>query len=129
MQYPIANYVTCNTFSITHQNFIAAITKIIEPKFYHEAVKDHQWRQAMREEICAFEKNRTWDIIDLAPRKKPISYKCVYRVKYNFDGSIQRFKARLVIRGDHQVEGFDYNEAFAPHHDYFLSVVVAKGYE
>ena len=32
---------------------------------------------------------------------------------YNSDGSIFRFKAHLVIRGDHQVEGFNYNETFA----------------
>ena len=68
----------------------------------------------MAEEIRALEKNGTWVLQDLPPGKKPISCKWVYRVKYNSDDSIQRFKARLVIRGDHQVEGFDYNETFAP---------------
>ena len=68
----------------------------------------------MNEEIEALKKNDTWIIKDLPPGKKPISCKWVYRIKYNADGSIQRYKARFIIRGDHQVEGSDYNEMFAP---------------
>ena len=65
--------------------------------------------------------------------KKPISCKWVYRVKYNSDGSIQRYKACLVIRGDHQITGFDFSETFAPvakmtSVQVFLSVAVAKGW-
>ena len=68
----------------------------------------------MVEEIRALEKNKTRVLQDLPQGKKPISYKWVYRVKYNSDGTLQRYKARLVIRGDHQVERLDYNETFAP---------------
>ena len=63
----------------------------------------------MKAEIQALEMNETWSLQNLPRNKKPISCKWVYRVKYKSDGSIERFKARLVIRGDHQVEGFDYN--------------------
>ena len=88
----------------------------------------------MAEEIEALEKNATWSLEDLPVGKKPISCKWVYRVKYNTDESIQRYKARLVIHGDHKVEGFDNNETFAPVAKMtsvriFLSVVIAKGWE
>ena len=56
----------------------------------------------MTEEIQALEENQTWTIEDLPAGKKPISCKWVYRVKYKSDGSIKRYKARLVVRGDHQ---------------------------
>jgi len=86
----------------------------------------------MEEEIRAREENHTWVITNLPSGKKPISCKWVYGVKYNSNGSIQQFKARLVIFGDHQVEGFNYNETFAPVAKMtgircFLSVAVAKG--
>jgi len=55
----------------------------------------------MGEEIRALEENQTWTIEDLPPRKKPINCKWVYKVKYKSDGTIERFKARLVVRGDH----------------------------
>jgi len=132
--YPIANYVTCTNFSVSHKNFLAAITKIKEAKFYNEAARDPQWRAAMEEEIRALEKNKMWVLQDLPKEKKPISCKWVYRVKYNSNGTLQWYKARLVIHGDHQVEGLDYNKTFAPIAKMsslrcFLSVAVTRQWE
>ena len=66
----------------------------------------------MDKEIQAFELNHTWDVTSLPPGKSPIGCKWVYKVKFNPDGSVERFKARLVAKGYTQREGLDFLETF-----------------
>ena len=68
----------------------------------------------MQEEIDAIEKNKTWQLVEKPNDKEAIGVKWVYKVKHNSDGSIQRTKARLVVKGYAQQLGLDYNETFAP---------------
>jgi len=49
--YLLKNYVTCTKFSTSPQQFLASISKVEEPNFYHEGMKNEKWRQAMAEEI------------------------------------------------------------------------------
>ena len=53
----------------------------------------------MDKEIQALEKTGTWILTPLPAGKTPIGCKWVYKVKLNFDGSIERYKARLVPKG------------------------------
>jgi len=53
-------------------------------------------------------------LVDPPKEAKIISCKWVYRIKRNSDGSVEKFKARLVVRGFTQNHGIDYLETFSP---------------
>ncbi|RVX07454.1 Retrovirus-related Pol polyprotein from transposon TNT 1-94 [Vitis vinifera] len=58
--------------------------------------------------------NGTWTITDLPVGKRPVGCKWIFTIKYKADGSVERFKARLVARAFTQSYGIDYQETFAP---------------
>ena len=59
-------------------------------------------------------KNNTQVLSDLSPGKKPIGCKWVYKIKYKSDGTLDKYKARLVVKGFSQHQGIDYEKTFAP---------------
>ncbi|GJT64366.1 retrovirus-related pol polyprotein from transposon TNT 1-94 [Tanacetum coccineum] len=125
---------TVHTSGPSTSSFVQSESSGFEPQTFKEAMKDENWRSAMQKEIQALENNGTWIVTTLPVGKKAIGSKWVYKIKYHSDGSIERYKARLVILGNNQVEGLDYNETFAPVAKMvtvrtFLAVASAKNWD
>ncbi|KAL6565862.1 hypothetical protein OROHE_004917 [Orobanche hederae] len=132
--FPMAHYISCDNFSQPYQKFLAAVITGDEPRSFKEAMKNDGWKQAMQEEIKALEDNGTWTLEHLPPGKRALGNQWVYRRKYHSSGALERLKARLVVFGNHQIEGLDYNETFAPVAKMatirvFLAIAATKNWE
>ncbi|KAE8728811.1 hypothetical protein F3Y22_tig00004072pilonHSYRG00246 [Hibiscus syriacus] len=78
------------------------LTEDGEPSIYHEAINNSDaslWMMAMQEEIEALHKNNTWDLVPLPQGRKPIGNKWVFKIKRNGDYQVERYHARLVVKG------------------------------
>jgi hypothetical protein len=85
-----------------------------EPQSFTEAEKDAAWRAAMKAEMDAVDKNRTWELTDLPRCHRAITLKWVFKLKRDEVSTIIKHKAHLVARGFLQREGIDFDDAFAP---------------
>ncbi|KAM3396010.1 putative protein isoform X1 [Capsicum galapagoense] len=84
------------------------------PTSYSQASTQTCWKKAMSDELCALNENSTWDFVDKPTDGVLIGSKWVYSVKMKANGTIDRYKARLVAQGYKQEYGVDYEETFAP---------------
>jgi histone deacetylase 1/2 len=68
----------------------------------------------MESEITALHANDTWSLVPHDPSMNVVGCRWVYKIKGRADGTVERYKARLVTRGFSQQEGIDYSETFSP---------------
>ena len=107
------NHITKPTKKL---NLSAALSTSIppEPQTVNQALKDHKWRGAMSDEITAFARNRTFDLVPRQPHYNIVGCKWIFKNKFLPNGSLSRCKARLVAKGYNQQLGRDYTETFSP---------------
>ena len=67
----------------------------------------------MQEKLDTLNQNSTWKLVPLPHGAKPVDSKWVFNVKFQADGSIERYKARLVTKGFTHILSKDYNATFA----------------
>ena len=104
---------------VTVQDYVHHVAfhacQILEPKSSEEALTtEHakQWRAAADSEYESLMKNETWKLVELPSGRKPIGCRWVFKVKYDYYGKVERFKAHLVAKGYAQKYGIDYDETF-----------------
>jgi hypothetical protein len=90
-----------------------------------------RWQAAMAEEFRGLQELHTWVAVQLPENRRAISCMWIFRRKLNADVTLERYKARLVIKGFHQRRNLDYDLVFAPvvrasTIRLFFSIVAAK---
>jgi len=66
---------------------------------YEEVVQSEHWLKVMNTELLPLLKNGTWTLANLPHKVKHVRSKWVYKIKYHSDGTIERYKVRLVAKG------------------------------
>ena len=68
----------------------------------------------MSAELTTMESNNTWIVVSLPAGKRSIGCHWIYKIKFKSDGTIERYKVRLVAKGYTQQEGVDFLDTFSP---------------
>ena len=70
--------------------------------------------KAIKVELDQLTKMGTWKLVEKPKDAIPISNKWVFLEKYNKNGEILKYKARLIAKGCSQRPGYGYLETFSP---------------
>jgi hypothetical protein len=87
-----------------------------EPQTYQEAVSGEEsefWQKNMDEEMHSLLENGTWELVERPEGVKPIPMKWVYKVKWDAQGNVERYKSCLVAKGFLQKQGVNFEEVYA----------------
>ncbi|CAI7794686.1 unnamed protein product [Closterium sp. NIES-54] len=88
-----------------------------DPRTHTEALASPDsplWKQAMEKELASINENDVFELVDPPKGAYLVGCKWVLKKKLGADGSVERYKARLVFQGYTQREGEHYSETFAP---------------
>lgn len=81
---------------------------------YHEAKDNPRWINTMKQEIDSTERNGTCKLVPRPINATIISLKWVFKVQRDTNGSISKYKERIVAKGYLQQQGVDFEDIFKP---------------
>lgn len=76
----------------------ACLTDTREPDSLQYALRNKNWKLAMDKEYEALVNNKTWHLVPPKRGTNIIDCKWVYKIKRKADGTVDRYKARLVAK-------------------------------
>ncbi|GKC45253.1 retrotransposon protein, putative, ty1-copia subclass [Tanacetum coccineum] len=88
-----------------------------EPPNYKAALSNPEsdkWLDAMNTEMQSIKDNQVWCLVNLPPNGRTVGSKWLFKKKYDMNGNVHTFKARMVAKGYTQTYSVDYGKTFSP---------------
>jgi len=76
-----------------------------EPQGFKEAMNALEgllWKEVIKSKIDSIMQNHRWELVDLPPGCKHLCSKWIFNRKMKADGTIDKYKAKLIIKGYRQ---------------------------
>ena len=105
-QHPLIHFVSLEKLSPSYQAFLSKLNSIETPKTVQEALRNDNWGESNDGRNECTNKKIT--------HERKVACKWVFTTKFRANGTLERYKTRLVAKGYAQTHGIDYHEAFAP---------------
>jgi hypothetical protein len=71
-------------------------------------------KEAIKSEMDSIISNGTWEVVSIPYGCKPIGCKWVFKKRLRPDGTIEKYKVRLIAKGYSQKEGEDFFDTYSP---------------
>ncbi|GJU56584.1 ribonuclease H-like domain-containing protein [Tanacetum coccineum] len=84
------------------------------PRSHVHALHDPNWKKDMLDEDNALITNRTWVLVPRPANVNVVRSIWLFKHKFNADGSLSRYKSRVVTNGRSQQQGIDCDKTFSP---------------
>lgn len=103
---------------VKQKPFLVKPTKIdytlTEPFTFKVTTQYPQRYAAMDDEFATIQRQGTWTLVPPSPTQNVVGCKWDFKLKHNSDGSISKYKARLISKGLHQQFGVNFEETYSP---------------
>ncbi|KAK9062637.1 hypothetical protein SSX86_019825 [Deinandra increscens subsp. villosa] len=119
--HPMVTRAKAGIFKPKHRANISVQSPLInsllatsDPRSFKVASRHPHWVDTMQNELRALQLNKTWTLVPRPTDANVVGSKWLFRTKLRADGSLDRYKARLVAQGFSQVPGLDFSHTFSP---------------
>ncbi|XP_038879245.1 uncharacterized protein LOC120071197 [Benincasa hispida] len=93
-KHSMKSFLSYSNLSSRFKAFPTNLDTVVIPGDVYKAMEVPEWRATIMKEMCALETNRTWDLVAPLKGHKTVGCKWVFTVKYKFNRTLNRYKAR-----------------------------------
>ena len=106
-----------HTATFSTRDNVQSLYTDVDPQTFKEAMLSPakaRWEEAMGDEVETMRQRDVYDAVPLPDNVKVLGTRWVFKTKRDTDGEVVRYRARLVVQGNRQRFGVDYDEVFSP---------------